>query len=78
RPAPGLTALAPREGSGPGIDRATRSAELARSYFRTVAGSYIRSGASELVRGGASELSWGGASDRIRGGASDLARFRNV
>jgi hypothetical protein len=74
RPAPGLTALAPRGGSGPGIDRATRSAELTRSYFRSVAGSYIRGGASDLVRGGASDLVRGGASDLVRGGASDLVR----
>lgn len=71
RPAPGLTALAPRGGTGPGIDRATRSAELTRSYFRTFAGNYIRGGASDQVRGGASDL-WGGASDYVRGGASDL------
>jgi hypothetical protein len=74
RPAPGLTALAPRGGSGPGIDRATRSAELTRSYFRSVAGSYIRGGASDLARGGASDLVRGGASDLVRGGASDLVR----
>ncbi len=72
RPAPGLTALAPSGGTGPGIDRATRSAELTRSYFRSFAGNYIRSGASDQVRGGASEYVRGGASEYVRGGASDL------
>ena len=74
RPAPGLTALAPSGGAGPGIDRATRSAELTRSYFRTFAGNYIRGGASDQVRGGASDYVRGGASDYVRGGASDYVR----
>lgn len=78
RPAQALTALAPRGGGGPGIDRATRSEELTRSYFRSVAGSYLRGGASDLVRGGASERVRGGASELAWGGASDLMRARNI